>query len=114
MFDFGWQEFVLIAFVLVLVVGPKELPKILKNFSKFMNQIKSMANEFTTSLENASNDEEIKNVKNLVSDIKNNNLNEISNVIDDNLKNDIKELKSIDTRNSSNKVKINKAKKIKS
>ena len=73
-----------------------------------------MANEFTTSLENASNDEEIKNVKNFFSDIKNNNLNEILNEIDDDLKNDIKELKSIDTRNSSNKIKINKAKKIKS
>jgi len=26
MFDFGWQEFLVIAFVLVLVVGPKDLP----------------------------------------------------------------------------------------
>ena len=32
MFDFGWQEFMMIAFVLVLVVGPKDLPKVLRGF----------------------------------------------------------------------------------
>ena len=40
MFDFGWQEFVLIAFVLVLVVGPKELPKILKTMSILITQLR--------------------------------------------------------------------------
>ena len=34
MFDFGWQEFMMIAFVLVLVVGPKDLPKVLRGFTK--------------------------------------------------------------------------------
>ena len=33
MFDFGWQEFMMIAFVLVLVVGPN-LPKVLPAFQK--------------------------------------------------------------------------------
>ena len=32
MFDFGWQEFMMIAFVLVLVVGPRILPKVLRGF----------------------------------------------------------------------------------
>ena len=38
MFDFGWQEFMMIAFVLVLVVGPKDLPKVLRGFSKIIGR----------------------------------------------------------------------------
>ena len=45
MFDFGWQEFMMIAFVLVLVVGPKDLPKVLRGVSKITGQARQMARE---------------------------------------------------------------------
>ncbi len=95
MFDFGWQEFILIAFVLVLVVGPKELPKILRNFTKFISQIKNMAREFTSSLESAVDEDEIKSVKNIVSDVKTGKFDQISNVVDENFKSEIKNLDNI-------------------
>ena len=46
MFDFGWQEFLVIAFVLVLVVGPKDLPKVLKTVTKYIRNMRQMASEF--------------------------------------------------------------------
>ena len=30
MLDIGWQEFILVGFVLLIVVGPKDLPRVLK------------------------------------------------------------------------------------
>ena len=50
MFDFGWQELMLVAFVLVLVVGPKDLPRALKTFTTYMGKIRGMANDFRSSL----------------------------------------------------------------
>ena len=65
MFDFGWQEFMMVAVVLMLVVGPKDLPRILRSFSQFMRKAKGMANEFTSSLEDVARQDEIRDMKNI-------------------------------------------------
>ena len=64
MFDLGWSEFLIIGFVLMMVVGPKDLPKVLRTFSKLTSQARSMAREFTSSLEDATKDSEMGDVKN--------------------------------------------------
>ena len=69
MFSLGWQEFILIAFVLVLVVGPKDLPRVLKNFKKFMHQARQMAREFTQSIEDAASDTPLHDVKKIAQDV---------------------------------------------
>ena len=40
MLDIGWQEFTLVAFILLIIVGPKDLPKVLKSIFKFIDKIK--------------------------------------------------------------------------
>ena len=86
MFDFGWQEFMLIAFVLVLVVGPKDLPKVLRGFTKVTGQARQMAREFTRSLEDVAADSDMKDVKTMVSDLKSGNLDNVARVVDDAVK----------------------------
>ena len=83
MFDFGWQEFVMVAFVLVLVVGPKDLPKVLRGFTKFTRQARQMAREFTQSLEDAGADDNIREVKSMVADLKSGNLEDMARIVDD-------------------------------
>ena len=83
MFDFGWQEFVMVAFVLVLVVGPKDLPKVLRGFTKFTRQARQMANEFTRSLEDVAADNNISDVKSMVADLKSGNLEDMARIVDD-------------------------------
>ena len=83
MFDFGWQEFMMVAFVLVLVVGPKDLPKVLRGFTKVTGQARQMAREFTRSLEDVAADSEMKEVKTMVSDLKSGNLDDVARVVDD-------------------------------
>ena len=82
MFDFGWQEFMMVAFVLVLVVGPKDLPKVLRGFTKFTRQARHMAREFTQSLEEVGADDNIREVKTMVADLKSGNLEDMAKAID--------------------------------
>ncbi len=83
MFDFGWQEFVMVAFVLVLVVGPKDLPKVLRGFTKFTRQARQMAREFTQSLEDVGADDNMREVKSMVADLKSGNLEDMARMVDD-------------------------------
>ena len=78
MFDLGWQEFMMVAIVLVLVVGPKDLPRMLRSFSRFMRRAKSMAREFTSSLENVANEADVKNI---IQDAKSGEFDDIANMI---------------------------------
>ncbi len=72
MFDFGWQEFLVIAFVLVLVVGPKDLPKVLKTVTKYIRNMRQMASEFHRGIENMADEADLKDSFN---ELKNNNIN---------------------------------------
>ena len=78
MFDLGWQEFLIIAFVLVIVVGPKDLPKVLKTFTNFLRQVRQMASEFHRSIENMADETELKDVKKSLNQIKNTNFDSLA------------------------------------
>ena len=71
MFDFGWQEFLVIAFVLVLVVGPKDLPKVLKTVTKYIRNMRQMASEFHRGIEKMADESDLKDSFN---ELKNNNI----------------------------------------
>ena len=71
MFDFGWQEFLVIAFVLVLVVGPKDLPKVLKTVTKYIRNMRQMASEFHRGIEKMADEADLKDSFN---ELKNNNI----------------------------------------
>ena len=71
MFDFGWQEFLVIAFVLVLVVGPKDLPKVLKTVTKYIRNMRQMASEFHRGIEKMADETDLKDSFN---ELKNNNI----------------------------------------
>ncbi len=94
MFDLGWSEFLIIGFVLMMVVGPKDLPKMLRTFSKLSGQARAMAREFTSSLEEATKDSEMKDVKKFVTDLKSGNLEDMATIIDDDTKKELENIKS--------------------
>lgn len=53
MFDIGWSEILVIATVAVIVVGPKELPRMLRAFGKTMGQVRRTANDFKRQFDEA-------------------------------------------------------------
>ncbi len=48
MFDFGvgYSELFVLALIAVIVIGPKDLPKVLRTFGQFMAKARGMAREF--------------------------------------------------------------------
>jgi sec-independent protein translocase protein TatB len=49
--DIGWQELFLIALVTIIVVGPKEIPRVLRTVSLWMRKIRSMARDFQNGID---------------------------------------------------------------
>jgi sec-independent protein translocase protein TatB len=53
MFDIGWSEILVIAVVTIVVVGPKDLPRMLRTFGKTMGQVRRTANDFKRQFDDA-------------------------------------------------------------
>lgn len=63
MFDMGWQEFILIALVAVVVVGPKDLPRVIRTVGQWIRKARSLASEFQGSLEEMARESELDDVR---------------------------------------------------
>jgi sec-independent protein translocase protein TatB len=68
--DFGWTELLLIAIVLIVVVGPKDLPRVVRGFSKSLGSMRKMAGDFRKQFDDALSEAELDDLKTLASDVK--------------------------------------------
>ena len=50
MFDIGWSEMLVIGVVALIVVGPKDLPKMFHTLGEFTGKARSMAREFQSAM----------------------------------------------------------------
>lgn len=66
MFDIGWPEMMVIAVVLIVVVGPKDLPKMLRNFGKTTSSLRRMAGDFRKQFDDALKEAELDDVKSTI------------------------------------------------
>ena len=66
MLDIGWSELLIIAIVMIVVVGPKDLPKMLRAFGKATARMRSTANEFKHQFNEALKEAELEDVKTIV------------------------------------------------
>ena len=71
MLSFGWSEVALIVIVVVIVIGPKEIPNLLKTIGKFSNSLKKISREFKSSLNEISNEGDLKDIKKSINNLKN-------------------------------------------
>ena len=63
MFDLGWQELFIIGTVTLIVVGPKDLPKLFNKVGKVFGKIKQVSREFYDQINETAEIEEINNLK---------------------------------------------------
>ena len=68
MLDVGWTELVVIAIVLIIVVGPKDLPPMLRTFGKMMTKMRGMANDFRQQFDEALKEADLDEVRKTLSD----------------------------------------------
>ncbi|HUS95696.1 MAG TPA: Sec-independent protein translocase protein TatB [Hyphomicrobiaceae bacterium] len=70
MLDIGGMELLVIAIVALLVVGPKELPGLLRTIGRFVGAIKRQAQEFRAQFDEAIRDSELDELRKSVNEIK--------------------------------------------
>jgi sec-independent protein translocase protein TatB len=63
MFDIGWSELVVIGVVALIVIGPKELPAVLRAIGQWTTKIKRMAGEFQGQFQEAMREAEMADLK---------------------------------------------------
>lgn len=56
MFDIGWTEMVVLGVVALLVLGPKELPGLLKTVGRFVGRFRDMAADFRSQMDDISDE----------------------------------------------------------
>ena len=70
MFDIGWTEMLVIAIVMIVVVGPKDLPRMLRTFGKTTAKLRSMAGDFQKQFNEALKEAELDDVKKSVDELR--------------------------------------------
>jgi sec-independent protein translocase protein TatB len=63
MFDMNWSEFVVIGVVALIVIGPKELPAVLRAIGQWTTKIRRMAGEFQSQFQEAMREAEMSDLK---------------------------------------------------
>ena len=70
MFDFGWGEILVVAIVVIVVVGPKELPGMLRTFGRTTAKLRVMANDFRKQFDEALKEADMDDLKKVADDVR--------------------------------------------
>ncbi|VAV96891.1 hypothetical protein MNBD_ALPHA02-1508 [hydrothermal vent metagenome] len=62
MFDIGMIEMFVIVVLAIIVVGPRDLPGLLRSIGRFVAKIRAMGNEFQTSIKQMADEVELEEV----------------------------------------------------
>lgn len=84
MFDIGWDEMALVAVVALIVIGPKDLPQVLRRCGQWVRKAREMAGEFQRGMDDMVRESEIGDLKKQVEKVADTNAlrREIENTID--------------------------------
>lgn len=73
MLDLGWSELLIIGVVALIVVGPKDLPRMLRTLGQYAGRARGIAREFQRSMDEAARQadiDELKDVKKGLDDLR--------------------------------------------
>jgi sec-independent protein translocase protein TatB len=62
-FDIGWQELLVIAVVTVVVIGPKDLPRVLRAVTLGIRKVRGMARDFQDSIDELAREAELQELR---------------------------------------------------
>ena len=63
MFDIGWDEMLFTAFVAIMVIGPKELPRALRTAGNWIGKVRRVSGHFRAGVENMIREAEMEDME---------------------------------------------------
>ncbi|GAB5388062.1 MAG: hypothetical protein Alpg2KO_10300 [Alphaproteobacteria bacterium] len=69
MLDIGGPELLVVAVIALIVVGPKDLPRVVRGVAKVVGQVRGMANEFKSSIQELEDESEFRQMKQELDDM---------------------------------------------
>jgi len=76
MFDVGWQELFIVAAIAIVVVGPRDLPRVLKTVMSLVRKARGMAREFQSGIDDVVREVELDDLRKEANSIANMDLEE--------------------------------------
>lgn len=63
MFDIGWSEMAVIMLVALIVIGPKDLPKVARTIGRWTGRARALARDFQRSIDDMAREAELDEIK---------------------------------------------------
>ncbi len=63
MFDIGWPELLIVALVTIIVVGPKELPRVLRTVTLWIRKVRAMARDFQDGIDDLAREADLDDMR---------------------------------------------------
>ena len=82
MLDIGWTELLAIAVLTILVVGPKDLPKVLRTVGQWTARARAITREFQDSLDDMVRQSELDEVKREIEATTYNKIGKLDDIVD--------------------------------
>ena len=70
MFSLGWMELSIILIITIVVVGPKEIPTVIKFIKSITQGLRKVSREFSSTVDEITHIQEIKDIKKEIIDTK--------------------------------------------
>ncbi|MGE0723624.1 MAG: Sec-independent protein translocase protein TatB [Alphaproteobacteria bacterium] len=69
MFDIGWSELAVVAVVALIVIGPKDLPRVLRTVGQWISRARAVARDFQSSIDEMAREADLQDVKKQIQDL---------------------------------------------
>lgn len=63
MFDIGWQELFIVALVAIVVIGPKDLPRVLRTVTLGIRKVRGMARDFQDGIDELAREADLQDLR---------------------------------------------------
>ena len=70
MFSLGWMEISIILIITIIIVGPKEIPTVIKFIKSITSNLRKLSKEFNSTVDEITHIQEVKDIKKEILDTK--------------------------------------------
>ena len=71
MFDIGWSELLVVLVVALVVVGPKDLPRLMRTLGRWVRKARAMADDFRASFDEMARESELDELRSEIEALRN-------------------------------------------